>query len=361
MPGKGRKHHLACLAYVFRHRHGTWVDMANFLKVLFGELPWLPTALPLRANSSVSGLQPIRCRHSEGGAHHQLIENSQMLLDEAIGFYLPSSACSPCLAIGTWDADKNPGFVVSDLCTLAARYLASIGKGGAGDNPLGRDIGYSQGSTGESGDEDGDGLGPLPRLLAHGSSAAERLAVELEDEVRSLSLPDLPRPLDEDGFEDDLFEDTDTLGDLLGFLREAESEEDDVPMLPDSISTIPSVGTRDSQRGGQRVSTKMRVATLAWLYKFADSPGDLRLQFRHLRELSEDIGVLHLCGCGLCGYTPSGEKSLGCCQRDHLILGDPTTNRNHRTFHEMLDLVQPEDYLTTVGIVQRSRDGRGVF
>lgn len=77
MPGTGRYKHLACLAYLFRHRHGTWADLSYFLKVLFGEEPW-----PIRDNITRAGVQApcnIKCRHNHGGVHYWELLNSKHL------------------------------------------------------------------------------------------------------------------------------------------------------------------------------------------------------------------------------------------------------------------------------------------
>jgi len=49
----GRSKHLARLATVFRHRHGTWADFGGFLKDYFER-----------------SAQEIPCRHNHRGRHH---------------------------------------------------------------------------------------------------------------------------------------------------------------------------------------------------------------------------------------------------------------------------------------------------
>jgi hypothetical protein len=126
-----------------------------------------------------------------------------------------------------------------------------------------------------------------------------------------------------------------------------------------TVSTLSDVGTCSSPIPGPRRSTKMRVATLAYLWKFADHPRQLRDEFRRLRT-DHDLQVLHLCGCGLC-KEENGTRVSGCVERTHLILGTAVMNGHHRTFHETLALCQVSDYTDLCRIFHNTQAGLGVF
>lgn len=130
-----------------------------------------------------------------------------------------------------------------------------------------------------------------------------------------------------------------------------------------TISTIESIGSRDSGQltDTPRLSTKIRAATLAWLWKFSDSPPELKEKCKEMRYLGDEIGVLHLCGCGICSIGPGGERMLGCCERSHLILGDHDLNMIHESYHRTIERTNPEDYELLCGIINRGHGGQGIF
>ena len=133
-------------------------------------------------------------------------------------------------------------------------------------------------------------------------------------------------------------------------------DSDGSPNLPSTPSTVSGSPEKTAHS-----STQIRVATLAWLWKYADDADELQVQFRHLLTLPAEIGVLHLCGCGICFGTGTGVRVLGCCEKTHLILGDRNLHETHKLFHQMLKLVHVDEYLDTVAIIQRAHGGRGVF
>jgi hypothetical protein len=96
----GRARHLAALKSVFEGTGEPWVYLAVFLKFLFGDITF--SSIRRREVS-----QLIQCRHA--------------MMDQAF-------AASPCVAMGTWDRNKNPGLVVYDLCLSAMEFLRSLGK-----------------------------------------------------------------------------------------------------------------------------------------------------------------------------------------------------------------------------------------
>lgn len=96
----GRARHLAALKSVFEGTGEPCVYLAVFLKFLFGDI----TFSSIRRREVP---QLIQCRHA--------------MMDQAF-------AASPCVAMGTWDRNKNPGLVVYDLCLSAMEFLRSLGK-----------------------------------------------------------------------------------------------------------------------------------------------------------------------------------------------------------------------------------------
>lgn len=268
--------------------------------------------------------------------------------------------------MGTFDNGKNSGLVVADLLTMAARFLYCIGKGGPKDEPFGRDNDFIPSHTNSI---DSTELVSLQQEVLTNELAKEASALAAEakewSEREELRLRESNSEFNESDFGTDTISTLDTLletgnrqGEVVVPVVEYTS---DSSTIPSSISTITSAGTCDSQtQDGYRISTKIRTATLAWLWRYADSPNELRLRFRELRHLPESIGVLHLCGCGLCIGTGSN-KILGCCEKTHLILGDCKLNGHHQTFHNMIRLARPDDYTQLCGIIHRAQDGEGIF
>ena len=48
-------------------------------------------------------------------------------------------------------------------------------------------------------------------------------------------------------------------------------------------------------------------------------------------------------------------------QGTHLILGTPEMNRNHAFYHRMMRMSVAEDYAILVDVIQRAKDGLGIF
>jgi hypothetical protein len=129
-----------------------------------------------------------------------------------------------------------------------------------------------------------------------------------------------------------------------------------------SIETIEELSDAGSVETitDRRSSTKMRGATLGYLWGFAENPARLRTEFRRLRG-DGSLWVLHLCGCGLCTATDQGQRSRGCCEWSHLTLGSSVANARHRTYHEVMSSTRVEDYPALCGIIHRGVDGEGLF
>lgn len=341
---EGRSKHLAELAKIFQHRHGTWRDFGHFLNVLFGEgTPYelMGLTLPRRQTS---------CRHNSGGAHHGMLTMDRRLppgAPELQNVMHPQE----CKAFGSFDPNKNPGLVVTDLCQRAVRFLAVLGRGDE-DEQFGRDFQFIQ---------------PLPDSSPMSTPGLSAVTDNLSAIESSLMLDGELRPRREqtrreeglssihggsyDG--DSLFEDSDVEEDLNDMMRAEEETLDGASITSHDDSVV--------RRAGPRQSTKMRGATLAYLWKFADSPVQLRDEFRRLRT-DPSLYVLHLCGCGLCvTVAPGGVRSFGCCERSHLTLGNHVVNGHHRSYHEVLQLCPPTDYRTLRECIQRGVDGEGIF
>jgi hypothetical protein len=357
----GRAKHLARLAAVFRHRHGTWGDFGLFLKMIFGEV------LPV-GRVETAPLEKISCRHNSGGRHHQILQASRIAPGD-YPMFTHERYTRPCVTLGSFDRNKNPGLVVSDLCIKARAFLLSIGKGDEND-PTGRDREYvppsddlemSSPYNPAEADPDSRELSPvsevggylrsLPRVRQTQGSSSYSAPMELDAPT-----PGESRPV-EDGsssYGGSLFEEEDVLEMINSWMAPAEQSQQTVETMSDvgSIESLP-------QRAG-RLSTKMRVATLAYLWKFADNAEQLRAEFRRLRR-DNSLQVLHLCGCGLCIITEQGEKIPGCCEKTHLMLGTAVMNGHHKNYHTTIGLSQVEDYPALCGILHRARNGDGIF
>ncbi|KAI2778470.1 hypothetical protein F4815DRAFT_447187 [Daldinia loculata] len=346
---EGRKKHLGQLAKVFHNRHGTWSDFGQFLKVIFGEASesTIGAAITSRLQGGVPLLKEIDCRHNPpSGRHSNFLQADSQALS-SIGFNPLVSHeryHRPCVTMGSFDKDKNPGLVTHDLCIKALRFLRSIGKGDPGD-ATGRDRTYD------------DELNPTSSPLTTVSTVAESYSSIQSSNVLDRTGPRDTKRVRLSGMGDESFEDSDVEEVFLNIAKELG---DDV--AGDTVAEDPTDSEDSLYRDGQlRRSTKMRVATLAYLCNFADQPDLLRREFRRLRE-DPELYVLHLCGCGLClGKSDSGIRIGGCCEKTHLKLGSAVENSRHRTFHETIRLAVDDDYPTLVGIVHRSVGGDGVF
>jgi len=353
----GRSKHLAKLALVFHHRHGTWRDFGLFLKVLFGEA------------QSIGGLSAIprhtvSCRHNEGGRHHNLLTADIFAAE-------PGSTSTsdlapyqrPCISMGAFENKKNPGLVVDDLCVKARTFLVGLGKGD-GAMPGGRDYEYTQASAPSQSstmtlppmgaedlldiDESSILNDPPPRAAKRARRLSNQLVGKLSSDCEGSS--------NYDG--DSLFDDEDVRLELEETLASIEKPRSSPTVgIPTELDTGEDSGI---EGGGRSASTKLRVATLAYLCRFADNPSMLREEFRRLKN--SDLWVLHLCGCGLCIPASIEQPKLyGCCEPSHLTLGSSVTNAHHRTFHETIALAQTDDYPALVEIVQRATDGENIF
>lgn len=333
----GRSKHLGQLALVFKHRHGTWADFGQFLKHIFSDSPTAGEVI------GVPKMVKPKCRHNSGGKHYEILKDCEKNPQKYPMFAHERYTCR-CVSIGAFEDKKNPGLVVADMCNKAKDFLSSIGKGDPNE-ATGRDFEFEPATS-----------SPL-------TSPGHSQVPDSQGSIDLGNIVDGPRVPGGESFDgDDLFADEDVLVELQPLLGEV-NEVGSRPQTASSIETLSGFGdSQDSvlQLTG-RSSTKIRAATLGYLWGFADRPTELREEFRKLRR-NPDLQVLHLCGCGIC-YTNAvtGERVPGCCERSHLKLGLAVENGRHTNHHLMMSLAVDDDYPQLCGIVHRAVDGDGLF
>lgn len=345
-PEVGRGKHLGRLALVFYHRAATWKEFGDFLEALFNG------RLHRRANNL---FREQKCRHNVSGRHHTVLQASALDQDQYPMFnhYRYSQYC---LSFGKGDKNKNPGFVVSDTCQKARDYLAGIGKGvkirGLGDDGDYTDSPHTSEYSGEFDLDDLPGSSQVTDDIP--SNELEMVNVIAEDEM----------DLFPSSFEATNSDIEPVVGerDLLDQGREDDERlaiDAEMSFMTDIDSSLLSVDPPgpDGQTG--RTSTKIRAATLGYLWGFADDPQGLRDAFRRLR--SENLEILHLCGCGIGFVNERGESVAGCHTPSHLKLGSPYENGIHKIWHSTMSLSCDDDYSGLCAIVHRSQYGSDLF
>ena len=335
----GRAKHLGELAQIFRHRHGTWREFGQFLKREFKD----PSGHGSMVGAA-SGKASMPCRHTSGGRHHAII-SATIATHPGEEPFNHERYSRPCISHGVYDHGKNGGLVVHDLCVRAAAFLKSIGKGDPYEFTR-RDFDYDPSFN-----------LPSSSPLAGSSQVSNASGdIDMSEDV-TITQALVTSGASDDEFDDDgFFEDEDVLAILGG----NEGEWPERLSSSVSVSDLPESQDSAEQFHARGSSTKMRAATLAYLWNFADHPGQLRTQFRRLRK-DPTAYVLHLCGCGLCYCTSNDVRVVGCAERSHLKLGPAEENGRHRTFHHILELGQSADYVPQVAIIHRSTDGDGIF
>jgi hypothetical protein len=356
----GRTKHLGQLALVFKHRHGTWSDFGQFLKHLFQDSP--------RAGriATVPLVRMVACRHNDGGRHHTILTDCAQNPSN-YPMFNHERYTRPCISIGAFEDKKNPGLVVADLCTKAKDFLLSIGKGDPRQES-GRDFDYDPGANPPS--------SPIP--LPGGSQVSDAQdAIDNSNVVDSRRCQPVQRTVVPDSQEEEedsddayggdaLFGDEDVMQEMEQILAAVEASGGG-PQRPATASS--SMDTPSGYRGSEdsmlqftgRPSTKIRAATLGYLWQFADCPGELRMQFRLLRS-DPAMQVLHLCGCGICyTQTDTNTRVHGCVERSHLKLGTAVENGRHKSYHTTMAFATVADYPQLCEIFHRSMDGDGLF
>jgi hypothetical protein len=333
----GRSKHLGELALIFKHRHATWHHFAMFLRDIFEDI----SVGGPNMESTRSGLAEIECRHNSGGTHHTELSSARTGPYRSAFNHVRYSR--PCVTLGTYDDKKNPGLVVFDLCVRAKAFLRRIGVGDESE-PSGRDFEYDP------------NVNPHPRLSEESMPdvTPEDLVEINRSNILSSSRRSKGKQEDDSDYGEDFFqaEDVRDLVFQLGNDGPRFSAEQSVS-ASGMRSSLDSVG----QANEQRKTTKMRVATLAYLWGFVNDLPALRTEFRKLRT-QPNLNVLHLCGCGLC-YTLNGQKVMGCCEASHLMLGSQSLNNMHRMHHQLLALTPRQYYLERVALGRHVLDGSG--
>lgn len=358
----GRRKHLGELALVFKHRHGTWRQFGLFLENLFQEGSVY--------GKGIHSHKDCMCRHAPGGKHYAFLRAAAAEPDKYPVLMTPHYH-QPCFSIGSWDKAKNPGFVVHDLCVRAHKFLEEVQ--GLGPGQLERDFDYdpeeheqSQSTVGgASVDPDSQGAIDRANIVIGGRDRQGRRASSQEvSESGHLPVP-------EDGTHwdgDDMFEDQDVLEDLDAMLSAAQLYTQPRPSaVPEHVSHLVSYPTSmetptgyaqstDSRLASStRSSTKLRVATLAYLCQYSRKPEELREAFRRLRN-DKKAHVLHLCGCGIC-YERNGIRYPGCCEPSHLMLGSFTENKLQESCHVTINIsLDVSTYESLIGLWRKNKD-----
>lgn len=335
-----RAGHLGRIQGIFRRRGATWADIGLFLQFLFGE-----RVVPRVGLKSLDPPGRCECRH-KSGVHHIALSNLSV---NAPGDLLTNHPhlIRPCITIGTADPGKNPGLVVDDLCSRARKFLARK-----------YHISHYWGEKIEPEDDDGD-----DETEYTPSESGDNLSLsELEYE------PDGNGSEDDDGYGPSGPPSQNSAYDMSNIIAEAdnvtrvaardardhiqtyEREDREISL---STGVGESQGTEPEQA---RKSTKLRAATLAYLLNFANSPTAFAREWRRMKRGDED--VLHLCGCGICSRSPSGEKLGGCVEKSHLRLGDQVENNKHREWHTVMRSTDDAaDYVDLIRISHKDASG----
>jgi len=344
---QGRYKHLGDLAKVFKHRHGTWRDFGKFLKSEFKD----PSQAGAMAGTA-SRLDGMPCRHSPRGKHGAVLTAARedpmyrTLLDHP-------RYRRPCLSHGTYENNKNGGLVVSDLCGRANNFLTALGRGDPYEETR-RDFEYDPTVHSPSSPPSTPGASQVSDIDDLGEISVDNITLTQRRFNESLDL-DTSTEFDR-GW---VFQDEDVHTEL------PEPGEGDLNAADDRTVSVSGVASSEDSliQSSTRTSTKMRAATLGYLWGFADDPSRLRTEFRRLRS-DDSLWVLHLCGCGISIKTGTGLrdlKSAGCCEWSHLKLGDQRENDAHRSLHQVLNIVPVSGYAALMQLYSGSVEGSMVL
>ncbi|KAK4934346.1 hypothetical protein LTR10_024362 [Elasticomyces elasticus] len=321
----------------------------------------------------------MKCRHGPGGRHHGVLQGLPAggLCDSVLN---PEHWRRPCVGWGKGDDNKSPGIVVYDLCSKAVQWLNSVGKGVKVRGQLVHSRSISTGSTPDSW-PDPEFLDEQRRVLRETLSSPSIPSDELAGLLAEVDPQSQPDPALTDEEFPDMFTPEEYLemeAEILGNPQETvevaaqaldtavqdvgdsgpPDSDGNVPMSDFEFATSSDIGTQL----GTRVSTKMRVATLAILQKCSGDPlGAFKDMFNRLRN--RDEAVLHLCGCGIKFINlENGEACSGCVEGSHLMLGSSETNQVHLIFHKAMGACDVGDYVAQAQIAHRSQPGcEGIF
>lgn len=325
----GRAGHLATIAMVFHNRHADWSDVGAWLREEFSSL--------LQPAGHALAAPEFPCRHS-------MLAGKRTALATAVAANRVDEATfpqftRPCLSYGTGEKNKNGGLIVHSLCTSAAAYLKSIGRGDPSEL-TGRDYDYDEAFI------------HRPAFI-HSSSMTTHLMEPSSSSVGA-ELDDLDVELEEP----------------LPVLAQGAPPSTPPPGLNPDYEILPIVGSdlgseddwAELERRG--TSTKVRAASLAYLCKFASDPLILKREWMALVKDEANIEILHLCGHGMSTrILPSGRWTAGCAEPTHLVRGSSRVNARHKGYHTVMHDLQDSGYadLVVATTLSQDVDCRGVF
>lgn len=316
----GRAAHLSQLALIFYHRRASWNSFGQFL------VWWC------RSNE-----HPVLCRHNDPASPcFQTLRGTSL---RHLNYPEKARWQAPCRYFGSFESGKNPGIVTADLAVSAAGWLdgqrrdaqARDGVGGWNAGDVGRDFAFEPSRT-PSGPSS-DSLSA--ELVEEPSSAAAEIS---RSNILAFSRREGEEFAQWAAGSDDSFlvpEGTGQVEPGRATPGAGGPPGSDPPgfdlMVSDPLPADVDSETDSFAQYVQRPSTtKMRAEVIGYLLQFADRPQELRAAFGALVGTSENL--LHLCGCGI-GMVTNGQRSGGCCEGSHLILGSQQTNRDHQGAH----------------------------
>jgi hypothetical protein len=333
-----RGSHLGNIVHIFYRRRATWKDFGDFLLALttgslHKEGMFLDQACRHGPQTGLQGDYFERVRQGKAKVHECLIGTPVL---------------EACRSFGKGEDNKTPGMIVQDICTLARKFCEGRGLEIVKRNIV-NDEDFNQ-------EEELSNL--LPIINDHIPTGQGDLDIQLGDVPNAddtsdygsfdIALSDL------EDFEDDNLQDLD--------IGRPNSSDQDIPMsgVPELQSSQASLGAvpKGTKAKGPRKTTKIRVATLAYLANYAHDPAELRRQYHILRD-NKKLNVLHLCGCGI--KNSSGYTVAGCSTPSHLILGTQSLNLEHGTYHDMVNGENVHDYLVMTRCIHKRPGCEGLF
>ena len=118
-------------------------------------------------------------------------------------------------------------------------------------------------------------------------------------------------------------------------------EDEDLEPVSKRIKVLDSQDSalefQSSDPSNRRVSTKVRVHLLSYLYGHSRSDAEFEEGYRALVDANDQV-IQHLCGCG-CSH---GQRNA-CVEPTHLQLGSQAENRDHTPLHRVLEMCE-DDY-----------------
>lgn len=351
---QGRDKHLSNLIAIFRERNRGWSSFGCFLKALFAEVCEEPQ---YKVTDVTLPLKETKCRHHPGGKHYVELRSPRARGPSCSKILDHERYLHVCASAGVFDIGKNPGLVVTELCNAARRFLDMTGQLRMEHELRGRDFLYNQPSASPS--------SAMTSFQSPGPSSLNALSSPHFGTANAEVDPTGKQPSSDDGKMEIQSEIGDTISGNSFTTSGGPAPDDMETEFIQLLESSPVEGSYLSEDsfgvGVGRLSTKLRVATLAYLRNFADQPGRLEEQFNRLRDDSS-LQVLHLCGCGMC-LQQSGDqaRSHGCARPSHLKLGSAVENGLHKTYHTFLNVTPDWSYLDSLSIIHEGRFGAGIF